>query len=228
MLGPDLLNSSQNQCIINNPEHSSALEKFSRGEIDWAHADLKSLKKQLRDSLREQQQHRCIFCRRLLICERRNAYEDIEHFLDKSKPKYKKWAFSCFNLALACHACNLEKSTRDMWVKGTPIPDDYDTSTGAYKWPHPCFDSYHSNITINKGWTYAVPHDAPQKQQAIKMIEECKLDQIETIEKNNQFIKDRIYRLTRLSIQAFKLKKHSLVEILLSESEKFQNKTIFS
>ncbi|MEP4035876.1 tyrosine-type recombinase/integrase [Pseudophaeobacter sp.] len=52
---------------------------------------------------------RCYYCRRKILSERRNVYEDIEHYLDKSKEYYRKWCFSPVNLLISCPCMQFRK-----------------------------------------------------------------------------------------------------------------------
>jgi hypothetical protein len=131
--------------------------------------------------------------------ERRNSTEDIEHYLDKSKPQFKKWAFSSFNLSLACHSCNMEKSTRSMLQKGSS-PKHYPKDPNAFVWLHPVLDDYHARIKILEGWVYeaiGVPNTLDHKR-TLAMIQDCKLDQVSTIEERAQQVMAEIGRLNLL------------------------------
>ena len=190
------------------PLHSDILEKypneiarFEAGELEWSSAAFAELKKSLRLSLRVQQDGRCIYCRRKITIERRNAAEDIEHFLDKSKDKYKKWAFSAFNLALACHPCNMQKTTRDMGDADVSDALELTEASGEYSWIHPYFDDYFENIEIMDAWLYVIKKEAPRPERAKKMIKDCLLDQIKTIEADRIALLERISRLHNLAIR---------------------------
>lgn len=188
------------------PVHANILNKytveisrFELGELEWSSKEFVELKKLLRVSLRGQQEGRCIYCRRKITVERRNATEDIEHFLDKSKDKYKKWAFSAVNLTLSCHPCNMQKSTRDMGDQDISNSAELTETCGEYSWIHPYFDEYFENIEILDAWLYVVKKEAPKPQRAMKMIQDCLLDQIRTIEADKIALMDRICRLHNLA-----------------------------
>ena len=133
------------------------------------------------------------------MIERRNAYESIEHYLDKSKAHYLKWVFSPVNLTLACHACNFEKSTRDLGDPAIVASNSLSSQAGAFSWLHPYFDDFHENILIEKGWIYKVREGAPKEAQARQMVLQLKLDQIQTIEAHAQSIIEVRARLIELS-----------------------------
>ncbi|NVN92331.1 MAG: hypothetical protein HXX11_17260 [Desulfuromonadales bacterium] len=198
MLGPSSLDHRLIRRIIKQKKHNNFVKLHNRGKIKWNDKSLSALKQEIRLALRSQQEGRCIYCRRIVKIERRNAYEAIEHFLDKSKTHYLKWSFSCVNLSLSCHPCNIEKSTRDMGDASVQVSPCYTSTAGEYKWLHPYFDDYHSNIEIKEGWVYKVKPNAPQRTRAFNLITECKLDQICSIEAHSEKFLNSLNRLTLL------------------------------
>ncbi|AVX89295.1 hypothetical protein PkP19E3_33185 (plasmid) [Pseudomonas koreensis] len=180
-------------------QYPDQIASFERGDLEWSSNEFTELKKSLRLSLRAQQEGRCIYCRRKITVERRNATEDIEHFLDKSKGKYKKWAFTAVNLALSCHPCNMQKCTRDMGDAGVSGAVELTEACGEYSWIHPYFDDYFENIEIMDAWLYIIKKDAPKPERARKLIQDCLLDQIKTIEADKVAIMHRIGRLHNLA-----------------------------
>lgn len=186
--------------ILKEETHRRLINKYiTDPKASWSDKYLSEIKNKIRVELRRQQDGRCVFCRRPIKVERRNAIEDIEHFLDKSKKEFRVWSFSSLNLSLACHPCNLEKSTRNMLQKGcqqTSYPKDPD----AFVWLHPVLDDYHSNIEIHKGWIYEAIGDpsSASYHRSLKMIRDCKLDQVELIEQRNEHIKAGLYELLLL------------------------------
>lgn len=211
-----------NRVLLRRKEYRSLLKEFFDGKIKWDHSSLSILKKKLRLNLRVQQDGRCIYCRRLILIERRNVYEDIEHFLDKSKSYYRRWAFTYLNLSLACHACNIQKSNRDLGNQDHRNSVRYLSGVGIYSWLHPYFDDYHANLKVGKGWTYTLRLGAPAAVQANSMINECKLDEVQTIEAYSDAIKKRILRLTVLTFKANQRKRYALANRLIEESIRYQ------
>ncbi|WDU65011.1 hypothetical protein LRS56_11460 [Pseudomonas poae] len=195
-LGPSQLKPLHDDII---KKYSGEIARFAAGEVDWKHAVFDDLKKSLRVSLRLQQDGRCVYCRRKIKIERRNAAEDIEHFLDKSKDKYKKWAFTAVNLALACHPCNMQKSTRDMGDAVVSRASELTAASGEYSWIHPYFDDYFDNIEIMDAWLYVIKKGAPRPNRARAMIVDCQLDQIKTIEADRVALLDKVARLQDLA-----------------------------
>lgn len=197
-LGPGSLKFNH-RCILNKKLSKKLIKRYLAGEIDWSHRDLADLKKSLRYSLRQQQEERCIYCRRKIKHERRNANEDIEHFLDKSKAHYVRWAFSCANLTLSCRACNFVKNTKEMGDRSVQVAPWLCPGIGVFRWLHPYFDDYHANIEICKGWIYRVRPLAPNRVSASNLINDCELYSINGIEKNAEEFKRKIARMTSIT-----------------------------
>jgi uncharacterized protein (TIGR02646 family) len=227
MLGPGSLNHIILRKIINQKKHKKLARMHNIGLIEWSDKSLYNLKKKIRITLRSQQEGRCIYCRRLIPIERRNAYEDIEHFLDKSKRYYLKWSFSCVNLILSCRACNVEKSTRDMGDAAIRSATAYTENAGNFQWIHPYFDDYHENIEISKGWLYTVKAGAPKASRAHALIKECKLDEVSRIESYSEEIKDKIYRLTILTGRLIRKQQYSRAQRLIKASQRLQEESWF-
>ncbi|MEW5620690.1 hypothetical protein ABGT18_05075 [Pseudomonas putida] len=198
--GPGKLRPNHRQII---KRHLTEVRKFIDGDIEWSSKNFAPLKNSLRISLRKQQQGRCVYCRRKISIERRNTAEDIEHYLDKSKAQYRKWAFSPVNLAIACHPCNMQKSTKDMGDAEVALALSLTASSGDFRWIHPYFDDYFENIEIVESWIYVVKANAPQAERAKNMIKDCKLDQIQTIESGKKTVLDRIAKVQQLALKCF-------------------------
>ena len=221
-LGPTTLSKIAVLQIINHTDNQQLLANYNNKTIEWKDKSLLSLKNKIRLSLRTQQEGRCIFCKRKILQERRNACEDIEHYLDKSKNHYRKWAFSSINLSIACHPCNIEKGIRDLAINSSAAGINYPTGAGAFKWLHPYSDDYFANIDIGKGWTYTVKNGAPFPSKAKAMIDDCKLADIERIEAHSEEIKRTIERLTNMSAKAIKRGKSDLALNLIEMSKSYQ------
>lgn len=197
----------------------------SLGEIDWRDSRFKQVKLALRLALRDQQNGRCIFCRRKIVVERRNALEDIEHYLDKSKPHYKKWTFCPVNLAVACRPCNFVKSTKELGDAAIAASQRYAPSMGVFKWLHPYFDDYHQNIEILNGWVYKVRSTAPRRDAAQAMIQDLELDKLVTMHAYATAIKEKNFRLTVLAQRAFQKGNMVRAGKLLEISKAFQQQS---
>jgi 5-methylcytosine-specific restriction endonuclease McrA len=229
ILGPGKLEKEKIRAIIKRPEYKSILKRYARRKIAWGDKPLAEVKSKIRLKLRELQDGRCVFCRRRIKIERRNAYEDIEHYLDKSKSAYYKWSFSCINLSLACHACNLDKSTKNLGRLLTPPIGvvSYGRGPGMYVWLHPFFDDYHEHIEIGRGWTYKVKATAPFPDKAQQLINDLHLKDIEKIEDPSERVKLSIIRLSRLSMKCMKKGNYRRAETLLEKSIEIQEESAF-
>lgn len=199
-LGPSRICNSRMSRILKTKANRAYVNKFiTVSNAKWSDGYLSDLKRQIRLELRHQQEGRCIFCRRLMKVERRNSTEDIEHYLDKSRAQFRKWAFSSFNLSLACHSCNMEKSTRNMLQNGCPLTC-YPKDPRAFAWLHPVLDDYHANVKILEGWIYVSRNapNTPDHERTLAMIRDCKLDQVSTIEERAQQVMVELGRLNLL------------------------------
>lgn len=195
--------------IIRYKIYEHLIKKYLDKEIEWSDKALKPLRDKIRHSIRDSQKQTCYYCRRPISIERRNIGEAIEHFLDKSKPYYRKWAFHPLNLVIACQPCNMEKSTKELGDKNMQNAKHLLPSAGDFRWPHPYFDSYDSNIEIAPGPIYSAILGAP-KQQAYNMINELKLDSLPNIDDrihksalDIQKLQNRMYRLVIKPTQEF-------------------------
>lgn len=187
-LGPGLLSTTAVDAIIADPIYATALTDFISGVIEWKHKNLSDVKMAIRSSLRSQQARRCVYCRRIILQERKNTTEDIEHFLDKSKKAYRKWAFNSRNLTISCHPCNMQKTTKDMGDAAIAAMKNYPQNTSNFTWLHPYYDNFHDNIDVIPGWEYIIKPKAPQHDRAQRLIAQCKLVEVKNIEKYKQDI----------------------------------------
>lgn len=172
-----------------------AIARYLNGEVDWKHGDLKAVRDQLRMDLRKGQQQHCYYCRRLIPVQRRNVGEAIEHFLDKSKPAYKKWGFNPLNLVISCQPCNIVKSTKDLGDNAVKRALFLSAGSGVYSWLHPYFDSYNDNIKVSPGPIYSAVAGSPRYNQAVKMIEDLKLSDLPNLDDRIPLIAKEIQRL---------------------------------
>lgn len=199
-LGPSRICNFRIAKFLKKKTHRTCINKFiTASNAKWTDDYLSEIKRLIRLELRQQQDGRCMYCRRIMKVERRNTTEDIEHYLDKSKAQFRKWAFSSFNLSLACHSCNMEKSNRSMLQNGYPLTC-YPKDPCAFVWLHPVLDDYHANIKILEGWIYEVRSvpNTPDHQRALALIQDCKLDQVSTIEERAQLVMVEVARLNVL------------------------------
>lgn len=188
--------------VLRYKNHKEIVKNYIEGKIDWDDKSLKPLRDAIRQSLRESQNQKCYYCRRLISIERRNVGEAIEHFLDKSKPYYRKWAFHPLNLVIACQPCNIVKSTKDLGDENIRNAKFLSSSAGSFRWPHPYYDSYTMNIRRAPGPVYSAIPGAPKQHEAYKMISDLKLDSLPGIDdriqasaREIQKLQDRLFRM---------------------------------
>lgn len=215
MLGPGRLHPTHRN-ILRRKHNKIIRKKYQRGKVEWADKALSALKDEIRVSLRTQQEQRCYFCRRRIIIERKNAYEAIEHYLDKSKTYYRKWTFSPVNLTVCCHACNFQKSTIDLGDAAIKGSISLQSTTGSFKWLHPYFDDYHENIEVLPGWVYRARTGAPKEAEAKALITDCRLDEISIIEAHRRDASNYRLRVITLVAKALNTGRLARAQKLLS------------
>lgn len=188
--------------ILRYKSHKVRIAAFLADSMEWKDKSLQPLREAIRYSLRANQAQSCYYCRRLITIERRNMGEAIEHFLDKSKAHYRRWAFHPLNLVIACQPCNFVKSTKDLGDANVQAATYLQPNIGQFKWPHPYFDSYSENIKISRGPVYSPIPKAPRHAQASAMIEDLKLNSLANADDRIQYT---ISEVLKLSGRAFKI-----------------------
>jgi len=184
--------------LLGEARFQNAIANFNGGTIEWTDASLIGLKAIIRETLRLHQDERCYFCRRPIIAERRNMYEDIEHFLDKSRNEYRRWGIHPTNLTLACKACNFVKSTRDLGGPIVKAAAPHPPEDGDYTWLHPYFDDYQNNIEVQRGPVYVICADAPKRAEALALVTDLRLDDLQELEKRKQETLNKISRISQI------------------------------
>ncbi|MED5024748.1 hypothetical protein [Pseudomonas aeruginosa] len=188
--------------ILRYKSHKARIATFLASNMEWKDKSLQPLREAIRHSLRANQAQSCYYCRRIIIIERRNMGEAIEHFLDKSKSHYRRWAFHPLNLVIACQPCNFVKSTKDLGDANVRTASYLQPHIGQFKWLHPYFDSYSENIKISPGPVYSPIPNAPRHAQASAMIEDLKLNSLANADDRAQFI---AAELNRLNCRVFRM-----------------------
>ena len=155
---------------------------YLAGLIDWNNTTLIPVKNLVRVLLRAEQEETCPYCQRLIIPERRNMTEHIEHYLDKSHEEYRKFGLTATNLVLACPGCNIEKGTRDLVVDGKAKPLHLSIAEAPFRWPHPYFDDMTAFVRRDPGSVYSIVPGSGREAEAQQMITDLKLDTIEHAE----------------------------------------------
>ncbi|MFT9383084.1 MAG: hypothetical protein ABF553_00590 [Acetobacter orientalis] len=184
------------------------IQQYMSGTIEWKDPLLKPLKDLIRSLQRHEQKEICPYCQRIIIPERRNVTEHIEHFLDKSRDGYKKFAFTASNLVLACQACNIEKGTKNLLPSGRAIPTYLRASETPFLWPHPYFDDILTCVKKDHGPVYSAVVGSPRQAEAQNMIIDLKLNDIQNKE-------SRYYKLI--------FKRDRLMNIIIKIAERNMN-----
>lgn len=183
------------RAVLNRKCFRRPIADYISGKIEWNDASLKNVKSLVRAILRVEQGETCPYCQRLIIPERRNVTEHIEHFLDKSKAKYRKFAFSTTNLVLSCQGCNIEKGTRDLMEPGIAAPAFLTAAVAPFRWPHPYYDDITACIQKDPGPVYSIVPGSGREAQAIQMIMDLKLSEIQNVESRHGKLCERQIRL---------------------------------
>lgn len=209
--------------ILRYKTNKARIAKFLGSNMEWDDKSLQPLREAIRYSLRANQAQSCYYCRRIISIERRNMGEAIEHYLDKSKPHYRRWAFNPFNLVIACQPCNFVKSTKDLGDANVRASVYLQSHIGQFKWLHPYFDSYSENIKISPGPVYSPIPNAPRHAQASAMIEDLKLNSIANADDRAQIVAAELVklngRLLRVARRQSKFGRRDRYEAFLNELE---------
>lgn len=184
--------------VLNRKEYRDSIQKYLRGEIEWGHRSLSDVKKLTRDILREEQNEICPYCQRIIVVERRNTLEDIEHFLDKSRDYYRRHAFTATNLILSCHSCNMEKGTRDLGDSSIRAARYLYPGLGRFRWPHPYYDDIAACVRKEPGPVYIVVDGSGREVEAENMIKDLKLNHLRNIESRHQVLTQRSRKITSI------------------------------
>ncbi|WP_370605131.1 hypothetical protein [Citrobacter braakii] len=193
------------RAALKRKDYQSSISNYLSGEIEWSDKSLKPVKDMIRELLRVEQNDICPYCQRIIIPERRNINEHIEHFLDKSKSKYKKFAFTATNLILACQGCNIEKGIRDLVIRGRAAPTYLSRSEAPFLWPHPYFDDMQACIKKSPGPVYTPVMGSGREVEATKLIKELKLNDLQNIEtRHGRLVARREELLNKLNELALK------------------------
>ncbi len=191
---PDVL-PREHARILRYKTSKKLIAKYVGGAIEWDDKGLKIIRDAIRFALRDGQKQRCYYCRRMIPVQRRNVGEAIEHFLDKSKPHYRRWGLNPLNLVIACQPCNIVKSTKDLGDAAVRSAQFLSPGSGNFSWPHPYFDRYGENIRLAPGPVYSAIIGAPRFDEAVTMIGDLKLSSIPNLDDRVQLAALEIQRL---------------------------------
>lgn len=181
--------------LLKRKEFKKYIKKCKRGDIEWKDKKLLPMKNALRLILRKEQNETCVYCQRLITIERRNTQEDIEHYLDKSKPHYRKYTFSPINLVLSCHTCNFVKSTKDTGGPTLRGGGYVSLQSRDFRWPHPYIDDIEKCIVKLRGPVYEIVPGSGKELESENMIEDLRLNDIANIESREAYLKSRNFKI---------------------------------
>ncbi|MHA7109854.1 HNH endonuclease [Sunxiuqinia elliptica] len=119
-------------------EQKTINDNFST-HLDWGKDVFKTIKENIINHLRNEQENKCCYCKRELGFDIKEV--DIEHIIPKSE--YSKFTFHNLNLALSCPQCNTKKSTKPVLEKEYT---QYPRNGNAFIIIHAHYDDYSTHI----------------------------------------------------------------------------------
>jgi 5-methylcytosine-specific restriction endonuclease McrA len=151
--------------------------------FNWVHGDFDWFKVILKKRLRQRQQHRCCYCRRVLRYDK--GVVEIEHIVDKgsNNGEYKRFTFEIKNLALSCKDCNNAKGIKKVLVSPLKKAAPYPKRAADFTWVHPHFHKYSEHIIIHQGWVYEARDGS---KEGLAVIKNCFLDDLAKKELQNR------------------------------------------
>lgn len=114
---------------------------------DWGKNIFDSIKKNIIDHLRKEQNNKCCYCKKELGFDLKNV--DIEHIVTKSD--YPQFTFYGKNLALSCPGCNTIKGMKNVLSNNIVF---YPQTGNKFKIIHAHYDRYSEHIRIEKDSVY--------------------------------------------------------------------------
>lgn len=179
---------------------------------DWAKPIFSSIKNNLIDYLREQQDNTCCYCKYKLGFDIKEV--DIEHIVPKGRNKgeYERFTFESKNLALSCPACNTKKSTKPVLNK---IIATYPTDSEDFIIVHAHLDNYSEHIDIYDKCVFSAKSEKGKEtilycdllrlsivEQKVKMHTPSLLKQlVENLKNSNEQDKDEFLTIIRDAIR---------------------------
>ncbi|POD97400.1 HNH endonuclease [Pectobacterium odoriferum] len=147
---------------------------IARGHTFWADDSLITLKRKIKNYLREKQGECCCYCSRN-IDDEFNMVLDIEHIIPKSKITSEM--FEMLNLAVSCKRCNMRIKGEDVSFINDEFQNFKETGdyyqSSSYKFIHPNIDSWDENliytvVQVNRRKIvyYQVVRDSPKGRYA--------------------------------------------------------------
>lgn len=172
-----------NEIIVNRYE----LKKIENDIIDsnfichndWTKSCFDSIKENIINHLRIEQDNQCCYCKRTLGFDIKSV--DIEHIIPKSR--YEKFTFLPTNLALSCPGCNTKKSSENIVFK--PIIK-YPRTSRNVKIIHPYFDKYSEHIEILDGCIFSA-----KTKRGSQTITTCELFRLKVVEEKSKEVRNK-------------------------------------
>ena len=137
---------------------------------DWSKPMFDSIKKNILDHLRIQQNNTCCYCKYPLGFDIKQV--DIEHIVPKSE--YEKFTFETRNLALSCPACNTKKSIKPV-LKNRVV--NYPINGTNIIIIHAHYDDYSSHIDVVNNCVFVA-----KSTKGSETITFCELFRLSTVE----------------------------------------------
>lgn len=144
-----------------------SLMPLKGGEWDNKEPQMQKLHTVIREQLKIYQDNECAYCGLHLEETGKSEIEHIAPKGGKKRPHYPQFAFTRYNLALACNLCNspIKKGTKDTFDYVDPI--NYRQCT--FKMVHPYFDNPEDHFEYSPSGKKIIVQ--PKTPKGIKSIE---------------------------------------------------------
>ena len=137
---------------------------------DWEKSTFSTIKSNIKDFLRPEQNNKCCYCKRELGFDIKDV--DIEHIISKST--YPEFTFFPLNLALSCPGCNTKKGNYKINSKAIVR---YPKNSDNLLIVHAHFDKFNDHIIIHQGFLFE-----PISKKGSNTITVCELFRLKTVE----------------------------------------------
>lgn len=157
------------------------IKKFKGKASQWRAKNLAEVRDRLRKEVLAQQNNRCAYCRRFIgsgIGE-----HEIDHIVPTSS--YGQFTYTRMNLVGSCKRCNWLKREHLPTSAVTIVPPNiYPTAEADWNWVHPYIHRYSDHIEIIDGVIFAaVAGNAARRSRGLAVINICRLDKIDEVER---------------------------------------------
>ena len=168
-------NRINNAYIFKKGEQKIINDNFT-SHTDWDKNAFSSIKSNIRDFLRPEQNNKCCYCKRELGFDINEVH--IEHILPKST--FPKFTFLPLNLALSCPGCNIKKGSSKVNLKAIVR---YPNNSNNLLIVHAHFDTYNEHIIIHNGFLFEAI--SKKGSNTITVCELFRLKNVERLVKNS-------------------------------------------